>query len=92
MAAKRKDDWFVCPNCGEEVPAKALACPGCGSDDRTGWSPETECDGLDLPEADDDRPWTDDRDGARTPLPGWILAAALLLVAAFLLCMMLGWF
>ncbi len=41
-----------CPNCGEEVPAGAAACPGCGADARTGWSDETYLDGIDL--ADDD--------------------------------------
>ncbi len=29
----------VCPNCGETVPLDATACPGCGSDEFTGWSP-----------------------------------------------------
>ncbi len=27
----------VCPNCGEPVPPKALACPECGADWDTGW-------------------------------------------------------
>jgi hypothetical protein len=27
----------VCPNCGEDVPLKALACPECGADWDTGW-------------------------------------------------------
>ena len=27
----------VCPNCGEDVPRKALACPECGADWETGW-------------------------------------------------------
>jgi RNA polymerase subunit RPABC4/transcription elongation factor Spt4 len=31
-------DYFICPNCGEEVPGKARACPHCGSDENTGWS------------------------------------------------------
>jgi hypothetical protein len=31
-------DYFICPHCGAEVPADALACPECGSDDETGWS------------------------------------------------------
>jgi hypothetical protein len=30
--------YFTCPNCGAEVPLKALACPTCGSDKETGWS------------------------------------------------------
>jgi hypothetical protein len=31
-------DYFICPHCGAEVPARALACPECGSDEETGWS------------------------------------------------------
>lgn len=42
-------DGFECPNCGEDVPAGALACPACGADDETGWSEDTMYDGLDLP-------------------------------------------
>jgi hypothetical protein len=46
----------VCPACGAEVPPRALACPECGADERTGWNEEaTRYDGLDLPgESDDD--------------------------------------
>lgn len=29
---------FVCPNCGADVPAKALACPECGADENAGWN------------------------------------------------------
>lgn len=28
----------TCPNCGADVPPRALACPNCGADERTGWS------------------------------------------------------
>lgn len=45
-----RDDWFTCPVCGQEVRGDALACPGCGSDDETGWSEDTEYDGVDLPD------------------------------------------
>lgn len=31
-------DPFLCPNCGARVPARAKACPECGSDQETGWS------------------------------------------------------
>jgi len=41
----------VCPACGAEVPPRALACPECGADGRTGWNEEaTRYDGLDLPD------------------------------------------
>lgn len=43
-------DFFICPNCGAEVPLKALACSECGSDKNTGWSEDTMYDDLDLPE------------------------------------------
>ena len=40
-----------CPVCGETVPRGAVACPGCGADERTGWNEEaTRYDGLDLPD------------------------------------------
>ena len=42
-------DYFVCPNCGAEVSLKALSCPECGSDEKTGWSEDTRYDGLNLP-------------------------------------------
>ncbi len=48
MAATAND--FSCPNCGADVPAKALACPECGADEETGWSEDAAYDGLDLPD------------------------------------------
>ena len=40
----------VCPVCGEDVPAGALACPECGADHQSGWRPGAlDDDGLDLP-------------------------------------------
>ncbi|MGR3318626.1 MAG: zinc-ribbon domain-containing protein [Candidatus Anammoxibacter sp.] len=47
------NDYFVCPNCGVELPLKAIVCSECGSDENTGWSDETMYDGLDLPDIDD---------------------------------------
>ena len=44
------NDYFVCPNCGADVPQKALACPECGSDEETGWSEDTLYDGIEFPE------------------------------------------
>ncbi|PYI80986.1 MAG: hypothetical protein DME26_20660 [Verrucomicrobia bacterium] len=39
-----------CPNCGAEVPARAKACPECGSDEKTGWSDRATSQRLDLPD------------------------------------------
>jgi predicted nucleic acid-binding Zn ribbon protein len=41
-----------CPVCGEPVPAGRKSCAHCGSDERSGWSDETDRDGLDLPGED----------------------------------------
>ncbi len=48
-------DYFICPNCGSEVPVKSLSCPECGSDEKTGWSEDTMYDGLDLPAFEETR-------------------------------------
>ena len=46
---------FECPVCGEDVPAKAKACPSCGACDKSGWNEEASAsDGLDLPDDDFD--------------------------------------
>ena len=39
-----------CPNCGAEVPARAKACPDCGSCEQTGWSDRAEVDGPGMPD------------------------------------------
>ncbi|MEI6970621.1 MAG: zinc-ribbon domain-containing protein [bacterium] len=45
-------DFFICPVCGEEVPEDALACPGCGADETTGWSNAAQHYGLDIPDSE----------------------------------------
>jgi len=43
----------VCPVCGEDVPRTALACPGGGADDSSGWREDAEAyDAVDLPDED----------------------------------------
>ena len=46
----RRSPPEICPQCGTEVPRKALACPECGSDYETGWSEEADAQRLDLPD------------------------------------------
>jgi len=79
------DDDFLCPHCGEELPAGATHCPACGSDDDTGWSQYADYAGLDLPdEAEDEF----ERQAAEAPRSLWqwiILAVALLLLILFVL-------
>ena len=95
MARSAPRDWFVCPVCGEEVAAGAIVCPGCGSDDRTGWSAETEYDGVDLPEPEGDGAdaWQDPveaRPGAGIPV--WMIVTAALLLALFVVLALAGAF
>ena len=46
-------DDFICPVCGAEVPARARACPECGSDEKTGWSDNTIYDGTGIEDPDE---------------------------------------
>jgi len=46
----RNNDLMCCPHCGGEINKKASYCPHCGSDEKTGWSPDTYLDGIDLSE------------------------------------------
>jgi hypothetical protein len=47
---RRNNDLMCCPHCGGEINKKASFCPHCGSDEKTGWSPDTYLDGIDLSE------------------------------------------
>ena len=88
----------ICPQCGAEVPRKALACPECGSDYETGWSEDADAQRLGLPNDEFDydefvkEEFSDGRDGAsRGPRPRgigigwWLVAIAVILALLFLL-------
>jgi len=83
---------FICPACGAEVPAKAKACPECGSDEKTGWSANTVYDdtGIEDPQEFDYDDWKRrDLDTAkRRSRSEWFW----LLVAATVIAVMLGLF
>lgn len=80
-----------CPNCGEDVPRKALACPGCGSDYDTGWSEESQYDGVGLPDEEFDYVAFTKREFGHDPRPAglntrrWIAALVVFLLATFAL-------
>ena len=79
---------FVCPACGEDVPANAKACPECGACEKSGWSEDAAYDGLDLPDEDFDyEKFTAEEFGGREPRSRiawlwWIVAVLLLLAFA----------
>ena len=84
----RKNDYFVCPNCGAEVTAPAPACPECGSDERTGWSETAFYDGTGIadPEEFDYVAWRRRELGLapRQTSRQWLwLVTALLVLALF---------
>ena len=76
----RKKEFFLCPNCGAEVPEGSAACPECGSDDETGWSEDTMYDGLGLEFFDEPEPEKPSFFMNR----GVIMAIALIALVAFL--------
>jgi len=90
-----KNAPFVCPNCGELLPPKARACPGCGSDENTGWSESTYMDGIDLPFDDDEYEAVRAKEfggaarGKRAFRIDWKMAVGALVVAAMLLAFVL---
>ncbi len=47
MTARRsdRDDSFVCPHCGADVPSGARFCRECGASEESGWS--SSADGTD---------------------------------------------
>lgn len=83
----------ICPNCGEDVPRNAKACPGCGADENTGWAEDaqqaTTAD-LGLPDEDFDYDkFVKQEFGPASPKPQglhwfWWVLAILLLAAIFL--------
>lgn len=68
-----------CAQCGADIPPRALACPECGADERTGWRETSIYDGLDLPDLEDSP--APSRGGLRWY---WMFAAALVLAALIL--------
>lgn len=70
--------------CGEDVPPRALACPECGADERSGWR-EGALDEDDLPDDDFDydRFVEEEFGGGATRRPNllWWITAVVLLIA-----------
>jgi len=75
-------DTVPCPYCHRDMPAKAKACPHCGSDEQTGWSSETYLDGIDLPGEEEyeemlREEFEPDHVRFRVPVWQWVVAAGL---------------
>ena len=73
----------TCAQCGADIPARALACPECGADERTGWDEQSVYDGLDLPDDQDAEQAPRRGHGVRRPgeaSPIWLYVALVLIV------------
>ena len=76
----------VCPNCGADVPPKALACPECGSDHDTGWKDYADVIGQGSPEDEFDYAEAFDKEFGREVIPSntkpiwWITAIVIVVV------------
>jgi len=83
----------ICPNCGEELPTRAKACPQCGSDEKTGWSEAARYDSLNLPDGEFDHDEFVQREFGKPGLKPqglhwfWWLVALLLLFGVVLVCL-----
>jgi hypothetical protein len=81
----------VCPVCGEDVPRRALACPGCGADHNSGWREDAASyDGVDLPDENFDYDDFVQREFASGVKPAgiktiWWITAIIVLVVSIVL-------
>ena len=103
MKRKRRRT-FTCAHCGATVPSSAPACPECGSDDRTGWSPDAEAWAGDLPvgygDDDEDDAYeetlrneglaADGRPSRQALRRRWVAAVCLLLILGLVLLWAIG--
>ena len=86
------DSDFICPVCGAEVPAKALACPECGSDEKTGWSQNTIYDGTGIEDPDefDHADWERRELGKRSGR-SWLWWAVAVLALVLFITLLMHW-
>jgi len=75
-----------CPICGTDLPKDAKVCPGCGADEKFGWSEKSQTDHLDLPDENFDYDDFVKREFGKQPVPHgihwfwWVTAIFLLIV------------
>ena len=82
-----KNDTFICPHCGEEIPGDAKACPQCGSDESTGWSEQTYIDGIDLLDSEEYAEIHEREFGRKSgslPVKKWVVVTGLVLLVIFI--------
>ena len=84
----------ICQICGAEVPRNAKACPGCGSDEVTGWSEPAAAGDLGLPDEEFDYERFVEEEFGKTGVRAhglrWFWWVVALGIIATLLAMILG--
>lgn len=80
----------VCPNCGAGVPRDAKSCPGCGADEKTGWSDLAYASHLGIPDENFDYDGFVKEEFGKTPVKPrgihwlwWVTAVILILLFLF---------
>jgi hypothetical protein len=73
---QRKEDSFVCPHCGADVPVSAAACRECGSDNETGWSEDAHVWEAGIPAGYADADDFDDDEFIERELPDHVETSA----------------
>lgn len=90
MARQRRTQPLeTCPNCGTRFKADRLACPECGSDANTGWRDADEIDYQSVEIPDTYEEWANAGQDRR---PLWPRIVAAVVIVAFVLGYLVGWF
>lgn len=78
-----------CPHCGRALGPDAEACPYCGSDFETGWNPDADYYGFELPSEEDSFPVREQPSGIRRGTWDKIVGATVVGLAALFLLLVL---
>lgn len=86
-------NYFICSNCGAEVPSGSKACSECGADDQTGWSEFTYMDTISTPDENEyldilNREFAEDKRGNKS----WIAITGVLLLLVIIVLVLNGLF
>ena len=87
-----KHSLISCSHCGHLLPENSLACPHCGADPETGWSPQSKFQYLGLPLPLDEEGYrevvSDASERALPRRPPWQMVVALIGLLAFMLTLL----
>lgn len=79
-----------CPHCGRALRPDAEACPHCGSDFETGWNPDADYYGFELPSDEDSFTLRDEPASGRGIVWDTVVGSCAIGVAGLLFLLVLG--